>query len=62
MSRWSRHSNIKEFPNIQDRSLLRLQEQMERTMEHVGKDHYLAFCKHLPICDPSLGVDFLKEI
>ncbi len=26
------------------------------------KEHYSAFCKHLPICDPSLGADFLKEI
>jgi len=22
----------------------------------------LAFYKHLPVCDPSLGVEFLKEI
>jgi hypothetical protein len=31
-------------------------------MEQVKKDHYSAFCKHLPICDPSLGVDLLREI
>jgi hypothetical protein len=31
-------------------------------MEQMRKDHYLAFCKHLPVCDPSLGVDLLKEI
>jgi hypothetical protein len=31
-------------------------------MEQVRKDHYSAFCKHLPICDPSLGPNFLKEI
>jgi hypothetical protein len=35
---------------------------MERAMEQVKKDHYSTFCKHLPICDPSRGVDFLKEI
>jgi hypothetical protein len=35
---------------------------MERAMEQVRKDHYLAFCKHLPICDPFLGVNFLREI
>jgi hypothetical protein len=35
---------------------------VERAMEHVKKEHYSAFCKHLPICDPSLGVDFLREI
>ncbi len=31
-------------------------------MEQVKNNHYSAFCKHLPICDPFLGVDFLKEI
>jgi putative hemolysin len=31
-------------------------------MEQVRKDHYSAFCKHLLVCDLSLGVDFLKEI
>jgi len=25
-------------------------------------DHYLAFYKHLPICDLFLGSDFLKKI
>jgi hypothetical protein len=27
-------------------------------MEQVKKDHYLAFYKHLPICDPFLGANF----
>jgi hypothetical protein len=31
-------------------------------MEHVRKEHYLTFCKHLPICDPGLGAKFLQEI
>ncbi len=31
-------------------------------MEQVKKDPYSTFCKHLPICDPSLGANFLKEI
>jgi hypothetical protein len=31
-------------------------------MEQVRKDHYLAFCKHSPIRDPSLGVNFLREL
>jgi hypothetical protein len=35
---------------------------MERAMEQVKKDHCSAFCKHLPICDPSLGANFLREI
>jgi hypothetical protein len=35
---------------------------MERAMEQVRKDQYSTLCKHLPICDPSLGVDFLREI
>jgi hypothetical protein len=41
---------------------MKFQEQMEKTIDEVKKDHYLAFCKHLPICDPSLGLDVLKEI
>ncbi len=51
-----------EFFDTQDRSPLRLQEQMERAMKQVMKDHYLAFCKHLLVCDPSMGADFLNEI
>jgi hypothetical protein len=35
---------------------------MERAMDQVRKDHYSAYYKHLLICDPSLGVDFLKKI
>lgn len=31
-------------------------------MEQVKKDHYSAFYKHFPVCDPSLGLDFLREI
>jgi hypothetical protein len=51
-----------EFPNVRDYSPLRLQERMERTMEQAKKDHYSTIYKHLPICDPSLGAYFLKEI
>jgi hypothetical protein len=47
------------FPNTRDHSPLRLQERMERTMEQVRKDH---FCKHLLVCDPSLGAYFKREI
>jgi hypothetical protein len=35
---------------------------MEKAMELVRKEHYSAFYKHLSICDPTLGLDFLKEI
>jgi len=35
---------------------------MERTMELAKKYHYSTFCKHLPVRDPFLCVDFLKEI
>jgi hypothetical protein len=35
---------------------------MEKTMDQVKKDHYLAFYKHFPICDLSIGPYFLKEI
>ncbi len=35
---------------------------MEKAMELVRKEHYFAFCKHLLICDPTLGLDFFKEI
>ncbi len=31
-------------------------------MEQAKKDHYSTIYKHLPICDPSLGAYFLKEI
>jgi len=39
---------------------LKLQEQMEIAMEQVRKDHYLAFCEHLQVCDPFFGGRFLK--
>jgi len=31
-------------------------------MEQVRNEHYLAFCKHLPICDIGLGTKVLYEI
>jgi hypothetical protein len=31
-------------------------------MEQVKKEHYLAFCKHLLVCDLVLGLKFLQEI
>jgi hypothetical protein len=27
----------------------------EKSYGRMKKDHYLTLCKHLPICDPSLG-------
>jgi hypothetical protein len=35
---------------------------MEKAMEHVKKEHYLVFYKHLFVCDPALGLEFLQEI
>lgn len=35
---------------------------MEKAMELVQNEHYFAFCKHLPVCDLTLGLDFFKEI
>jgi len=34
---------------------------MENTMEQMEKDHYYAFYKHLLVCNPSFGVEFLHE-
>jgi hypothetical protein len=45
-----------------ERSTTKLQECMEKAMELVCKEHYSAFYKHLPVCDPTLGPNFLKEI
>jgi hypothetical protein len=44
------------------RSTTTLQKCMEKVMEQVRKDHYSPFCKHLLVCDPTLGPNFLKEI
>jgi hypothetical protein len=51
-----------EVPDPRKRSTPTLQKCMEKVMEQVRKDHYLAFCKHLLVCDPTLGPNFLKEI
>jgi hypothetical protein len=40
----------------------KLQELMEKAMEQVRKEHYLAFYKHMTICDHALGPKFLQEI
>ncbi len=51
-----------EFPKGGEHSLIKLKECMERAMDKVKKDHYFAFYKHLHVCDPTLGPNFLKEI
>ncbi len=51
-----------EVPNLAKRSTTKLQERMEKAMEVVWREHYLAFYKHLLICDLVLGPNFLKEI
>ncbi len=35
---------------------------MDKTMDQVQKDHTSAFMKHLLVCDPVLGLGFLKHI
>jgi hypothetical protein len=51
-----------EFPPEANCSPVKLKEQMDKAMEEVRKDHYFVFCKHLPIYNPTLCIDFLKEI
>ncbi len=51
-----------EFPLKGDCSPIKLKEQMEKAIKQVKKDHYFAFCKHLPMCDLAFALDFLKEI
>jgi len=51
-----------DIPQEGDKSPVKMQEFIEKAMEHVRKEHYLAFCKHFPIYDPSLGTKFLQEI
>jgi hypothetical protein len=43
-------------------STTKLQEHIEKAMELVQKEDYSTFCKHLLVCDPTLGPYFLKEI
>jgi hypothetical protein len=38
----------------------RMQELMEKAMDHVKMENYNAFLKHLPICDPFFEEEFLE--
>ncbi len=49
-------------PQEGDKSHAKMQKLIEKTMEQMRKEHYLAFCKHLHVCNPSLGIKFLQEI
>lgn len=40
----------------------RMQELMEKAMDQVRKENYNAFLKHLPICDPIFGKEFLEQV
>jgi hypothetical protein len=55
-------SYYEEVPDLRKRSTTTLQKCMEKVVEQVRKDHYLTFYKHLLVCDPTLGPNFLKEI
>jgi hypothetical protein len=35
---------------------------MDKAMDWVQKDHTSAFTKHLLVCDPTHGPEFLKQI
>ncbi len=35
---------------------------MDKAMDQVPKDYTHAFTKHLPVCDPTFGPKFLKQI
>jgi hypothetical protein len=50
------------IPNPMKRSTNKLQKRVEKVMEQVWKDHHSTFCKHLPVCDPTFGPYFLKEV
>jgi hypothetical protein len=39
------------IPQETGRSPAKMQELIENAMKQVRKEHYLTFCKHLPICD-----------
>jgi hypothetical protein len=51
-----------EILNNKKKSIVKIQECMEKAIEQVRKDHYFVFFKHLSMCDLELGLDFLKEI
>ncbi len=51
-----------DIPQKGDRFPTKMQELIEKVMEQVRKEHYSTFCKHSPICDPGLGLEFLEEI
>jgi hypothetical protein len=49
--------------NNRERSIIKLQEQMERLWKKCARIKcYFAFCKHLPIYDPTPRSNFRKEI
>ncbi len=49
-------------PQEGDRSPTKMHKLIEKTMEQMRKEHYLAFRKHLHVCNPNLGIEFLQEI
>ncbi len=51
-----------DIPREGDRSPTKMQELIEKAMEQVRKEHYLAFCKHLHVCDMGFGIKFVQEI
>jgi hypothetical protein len=53
------------YEEILDENLMspsKLQALMNKKMDQVQKDHTFAFTKHLLVCDPAIGLEFLKRI
>jgi hypothetical protein len=48
-----------DIPQEGDKSPIKMQELIEKAMEQVRKEHYLAFCKHLLVCDLGFGIEHL---
>jgi hypothetical protein len=48
-----------DVPKEGEKSLAKMQELVVKAMEHVRKEHYLAFGKHLHVCDSSFRPEYL---
>ncbi len=49
-------------PSKGEKSPTKMQELIEKAMEQVKKEHYLAFYKYLLVCDLGFEIKFLQEI
>ncbi len=51
-----------DVPDLVLRNLEMLVLLSNKAMENVQKEHMIVFYKRLPICDPTLGLEFLEQI